>query len=89
MIVAIFMVSTAQYTNNELISTTQYSSNYLNCMTAYRLPILLDINYMKTIINMGNQTTIKAQIKSQTAQFASLVSNASILSTIYDANLNM
>lgn len=57
-------------------------------MTAYRLPILLNINYMKAILNMGNQTTIKNQIKSQTAQYMGLVSNPSVISTVHDRNLN-
>lgn len=57
-------------------------------MTVYRLPILLNINYMRTILNIGNMTTIRAQIKSQTQLLLKLIGNPSVINTVYDKTLN-
>lgn len=37
---------------------------------------------------MGNQTTVRNQIKAQTSQFISLLRDPSILHTVYDGMLN-
>lgn len=57
-------------------------------MTVYRLPILLNINYIKTLFNIGNQTLVKNQIKSQTLQYISLLNKDTTLNTVYDQILN-
>jgi hypothetical protein len=57
-------------------------------MAAYRLPILLDIDYMRTILNIDNQTKVKAQIKSQTTQFLNLIDSPSVINTLNDEILS-
>lgn len=57
-------------------------------MVVYRLPIGLNINYMRTLVNLGNQTTLNARIKSQTSQLLQLISNPSVINIIYNKELN-
>jgi hypothetical protein len=57
-------------------------------MYIYRYPIVLNMNYIRSFLNLGNQATAKAAIASNTKAMLAAGSNKLTLKTLYDQSLN-
>lgn len=54
---------------------TNYSDQFINYMGMYRFPIILNTNYMKFFLGVGNATKVNAQIQSSSNNFLNNFNN--------------
>jgi hypothetical protein len=57
-------------------------------MYIYRYPILLNINYMKSFLKIGNQSSVSSTIKINTNKLIAAASNNLTIQTLFDSELN-
>jgi hypothetical protein len=55
----------------------------------YRFPMVLATAYMKSFLNVGNQTKIKSQIASATSGILTNSKQSITLKTLFDPTLNL
>lgn len=67
MVVAILVL--ADINNIQSQTLNNYSNQFITFMNIYRFPILLNTNYMKQFLKIGNITKVNAMIASATTQF--------------------
>lgn len=63
-------------------------NQFVNYMLIYRYPIVLNLNYMRTILKLGNQTAAANNIAKNTQEFINIASSDLTLKSLYDKNLN-
>lgn len=57
-------------------------------MQTYRLPMVIANSFYMQILEIGNQTELKAKIVKNVELFRSIQSNKLTLQTLYDININ-
>ena len=65
-----------------------HSNQFINLMYIYRLPIILNINYLKSSLKMGNETKANRTIAAGTNTMLSFVSDPLTISSIFDVKIN-
>jgi len=55
----------------------------------YRFPMVLATNYMKSFLNVGNQTKINSQIATATSSMLAASKQTITMKTMFDPTLNL
>lgn len=87
MLVSILALS--QITEADSNNLMDYGNQYINFMNMYRFPIILVTNYMKSFLNIGNQTKVASQIAAVTKNMQFYASQPLTMRTLFDTSLNL
>lgn len=66
---------------------TDQTDQFVNLVMIYRLPVFLNINYLKSMLKLGNQAVAAGTIASFTQKIFPTASSSLTLKTLYDTSL--
>lgn len=73
--------------NNNYSDLMNYSEQFIGFMRIYRFPMILNINYMRSYLNIGNQAKVNKTIILNTQLMKDAALEEKTLKTLFDPEL--